>query len=187
MTTPSDKPGKPDDEPKSQGDQPGDDASKLLELTSLQSYFNDPDREGARTVSDWFRLKAHAILNEEAGAPGDLFKFAKNWLNEKLLFGPAANIFALALKKYSHESDLFSNRIRQQQALATYKDEETPPQRRYQAALAILKNVKPLTQGAGDEFRPNSRRRSGDLGSARRRLSPPGRSQWRCERTVPRP
>ena len=151
MTTPSDEPGNRDDGSKSPGGRPGDDTSKLLELTSLQSYFNDPGREGARTVSEWLRLKAHAILNEEAGVPGDLFKFAKNWLNEKLLFGPAAKVFALALKKYGDESDLFSNRIRQQQALATYKDEETPPQRRYQAALAILEDVKPLTQGAGAE------------------------------------
>ena len=151
MTTPRDEPGKPDDEPKSQAGQPGDDTSKLLELTSLQSYFNDPGREGARTVSEWLRLKAHAILNEEAGVPGDLFKFAKNWLNEKLLFGPAAKVFALALKKYGDESDLFSNRIRQQQALATYKDEETPPHRRYEVAMAILEDVKPLTRGAGPE------------------------------------
>jgi len=46
-------------------------------------------------------------LNDEAGTPSDLFNFAKNWLNEKLLFGPAANVFALALKKYGDARNLF--------------------------------------------------------------------------------
>ena len=42
----------------------------------------------------------NAILNDQAGKPECLYKFAKGWLGENLLFGPAAKIFTLALKKY---------------------------------------------------------------------------------------
>jgi predicted acylesterase/phospholipase RssA len=168
----------PDDEPTTraepQGDQPGEDLSALLELKSLRSYFDDFKGEHARShFSDWLRLKAHAILNEEAGAPEDLFTFAKNWLNERLLFGPAAHVCALSLNKYGDASDLLSNKIRQQQALATYKDEETPPQRRYEAALAILKGVKPPAPDSGatqDEIDADEAETWGLRGAVHRRL-----------------
>jgi predicted acylesterase/phospholipase RssA len=139
---------KPEAQAKSHGSHLPDETSGLDSLSSLKSYFSDRGREHALPpFSDWLRGRAHAILSDEAGEPADLFKFAKGWLNEKLLFGPAANVFALALKKYSGGRDKFSNRVRQQQALATYKDEEVPPQRRFEAALAILENVKPLSAG----------------------------------------
>jgi len=151
-----------------------DDTSALLELTSLRSYFDDPNRKDARfTFSDWLRAKAHQILNDEAGNSDDLFRFGKSWLNEKLLFGPAAKVFALALEKSVGAAGPLPNKIRQQQALATYKDEETPPRRRYLAALAILKLVKPLSQGAGtkpDEILADQAETSGLRGAVHRRL-----------------
>ena len=107
-------------------DKSPDETSGLDGLSSLKSYFSDRGR--VRTLgpfSDWLRGKAHAILSDEAGKPKDLFDFAKDWLNEKLLFGPAANVFALALEKSEDATSALSNKIRQQQALATYKDEET--------------------------------------------------------------
>ena len=105
-------PGAPDHEPKTQtepqGAQSADETSGLDELDSLRSYFRGPRQEHTlRPFSDWLRASAHEILNDEAGTPSDLFNFAKNWLNEKLLFGPAANVFALALKKYGDARNLF--------------------------------------------------------------------------------
>jgi predicted acylesterase/phospholipase RssA len=151
-----------------------DDRSALLELTSLRSYFDDPERKDARSpFSDWLRAKAHQILDDKAGKPADLFKFGKSWLNEKLLFGPAANIFALAFEKSEDATSPLSNKIRQQQALATYKDEETPPRRRYLAAMAILKSVKSLSQGAGakpDEIFADQAETSALRGAVHRRL-----------------
>src|SRR6516225_8544602 len=87
--------GRPNDEPKTQGEPPQgaqspDETSGLDNLCSLKSYFSDPGRQRTlRPFSDWLRGKAYAILNDEAGHPEDLFRFAKGWLNEKLLFGPA--------------------------------------------------------------------------------------------------
>ena len=138
------------EEPKTQVEPRGakpEDTSGLDELTSLSSYLRAPGREKALdTFSDWLRDRAHAILSDEAGSPQDLFNFGKRWLNEKLLFGSAASIFELALEKYGDKRDTFSNRIRHQRALATYKDEETLPRRRFDAAIAILANVEPLPE-----------------------------------------
>jgi predicted acylesterase/phospholipase RssA len=126
------------------------DTSGLDQFATLKLYFDDADRERALSpFSDWLRRKAHRILSDEAGSPEDLFNFGRKWLNEKLLFGPAAKIFGLSLKKYGDERDPFSNRIRQQLALATYKDEEAPPRRRYESALAILEDVKTLAGTPG--------------------------------------
>jgi len=138
-------------EPKTQVEPQGARLAKVSgfdALTSLSAYLSAPGREQALDMfSDWLRDRANAILIDEAGSPRDLFDFGKKWLNEKLLFGPAARTFALALKKYGGQRDPFSNRIRQQWALATYKDEEAPPRSRFEAALAILDDVKALPEG----------------------------------------
>jgi predicted acylesterase/phospholipase RssA len=162
----------------SNGEQPKPDANETLaldELVSLRSYFDDPKRPHALPLfSDWLRARAHNIVRLEAGMPEDLFKFGRNWLEVKLLFGPAANIFALALKKHGDARDLFSNRIRQHQALATYKDEETPPRRRYEAALSILEDIKPLSEDSSinrDYVLANDAETWGLRGAVFRRLS----------------
>ncbi len=146
FASPSPQRDEPKIEAEPEGEQP-DGTFGLDSLTSLKSYLSVSGREDALdTFSDWLRDRAHAIVSNEAGSPQDLFNFGKKWLNEKLLFGPAASIFALALKKYGAQRDPFSNRIRQQRALATYKDEEVPPRRRFQAALRILEDVKALPE-----------------------------------------
>jgi hypothetical protein len=69
MTTPSDEPGKPDDEPKSRGGQPGDDTSKLLGLNSLQSYFNDSGREPQRIGASMDQLWSITTLRSYTISP----------------------------------------------------------------------------------------------------------------------
>ena len=128
-----------------------DDTSGLLELTSLRSYFDDPNRKDARSpFSDWLRAKAHQILDERAGRSEDLFTFGRKWLKAKLLFGPAADIFALALKKYGDSRDPFSNQhptaagARDLQGRGDFRRDAVT-----KAALAILEDVKPLSEGSG--------------------------------------
>jgi predicted acylesterase/phospholipase RssA len=124
--------------------------SPLDELPSLRAYFEEdaPNIDRLRGDADWLRTKANAIASDQAGEPACLFQFAKGWLGEQLLFGPATRIFDLALRKYGDTTDAFSNRLRQQLALATYKDEEAPIRRRLQTALEILQRV-PSLVGVG--------------------------------------
>ncbi len=148
-----------------------DETSGLDELSSLKTYFGD--RVSAPSLapfSDWLRGKANLILKDEAGAPEDLFKFAKNWLKEKLLFGPAAKILALALTKCGAGDIALANRIRQQQALATYKDEETPPRTRYRQALLILEKVQPLSGVDPDKARADQAETWALRGAVHRRM-----------------
>jgi predicted acylesterase/phospholipase RssA len=131
--------------------QPPQEKSSLDELPSLRAYFQEDaaDIEKLRCDQNWLRKKANAILKMKEGEPECLYKFAKGWLGEALLFGPAAKIFALALSKYGDGKDLFSNQIRQQGALATYKDEETPTRHRLENALAMLEAVPALAGTIG--------------------------------------
>jgi predicted acylesterase/phospholipase RssA len=121
------------------------------ELPSLATYFTDysTSPEARQYDSDWLRDKANKILEDQAGTPECLYKFAKRWLSERLMFGPAAKIMALAWTKYRDGNGLFSNQIKQQLAVATYKNEETPARKRLEAALEILKDVPSLIGAAG--------------------------------------
>jgi len=136
-----------------------DDRAALSALTSLQSYFSDLKQDDdLGPFSGWLRSKANAILKDGAdGGPGrsaDLLTFGRKWLIGRLLFGPAAEILALAQEKHKRETNgriqrKFWNLARQQQALATYKNEERAPQRRYKAALKLLESLTAL-QPEGD-------------------------------------
>jgi predicted acylesterase/phospholipase RssA len=122
--------------------------SPLNDIPSLRTYFErDMAHIGRlRCDPDWLRDKANQILIDQAGKPECLFKFAKGWLAANLLFGPAAKIDALALAKYGDRTDLFSNRLRHQLALTTYKNEEAPTRQRLNAALAILEAVRSIAE-----------------------------------------
>ena len=125
-----------------------DDTSALLELTSLRSYFDDPNRKDARSpFSDWLRAKAHQILDERAGRSEDLFAFGRKWLKAKLLFGPAADIFAVALKKYGDSRDPFSNLSGSSRRSPPTRTRSTT-RRRYSAALSRSSRTQSLFRKA---------------------------------------
>jgi len=109
---------------------------------SLSAFFQNDREEARRDYLGWLRKKANAIVDQSAGRVDCLKKFAKVWLSDHLLFGPAARIFALARDKC--EDPRTSNWLMQQWALATYKDEERPARDRLDAALAILAKIEPL-------------------------------------------
>ncbi len=133
--------------PDPEGAEPPQPRSPLDGIASLKSYFDDvPELDALRRDPDRLRDRANAILKDQAGDPASLYKFAKSWLGELLLFGPAAKIYALALDKYGAAHDVFSNRLRQQLAVATYKNEESPTRHRLEAALAILEHVPSLAR-----------------------------------------
>jgi predicted acylesterase/phospholipase RssA len=125
--------------------------SPFDELPSLAAYFKDYSTiaKSQKCDSDWLRDRANAILNDQAGNPECLYKFAKRWLSERLMFGPAAKILSLALANYRGENRLFLNLLRQQLAVATYKNEEAPTRKRLEAALAVLENVPSLIGATG--------------------------------------
>jgi predicted acylesterase/phospholipase RssA len=92
-------------------------------------------------------------LKDRAGRPECLAKFAKGWLSEQLLFASAAKVFELALAKYvgKHDAkDLYSNWLKQQLALATYKNEESPTRQRLETASAMLEKIPSLERNDDD-------------------------------------
>jgi predicted acylesterase/phospholipase RssA len=135
-------PGFPDKPPPS----PVPPKSPLDDMPSIRGHFpQDPVAlQKLRDDTDSLRTIANAILDERAGDAPDLFFFAKGWLMKRTVFGPAAKILELAVARVDRADAPFWNKLRQQRAVATYKNEEAPPRRRLEQALKLLDEIDEL-------------------------------------------
>src|SRR5262245_30938120 len=109
-----------------------------------------------KPITERLRDEANVRLTARDSDVGKLFEFAKKQLEPALLFGPAAKIYARTREKDDGRDRRLSNRIRQREALCTYKDEEAPIARRLLHALALLEAIPPLVEEPPNIGKPDA-------------------------------
>ena len=125
------------------------------------------------------RALANRVLQARAGDSRTLLLFAKKWLGAQQLFAPAAKILELALAHGGAEEPETLNQLRQQLAVATYKNEEAPPRRRLMRALQVLDACRPLAHAEAPQRDTDQAETLALYGAVYRRLwDLDGRGEW---------